>query len=94
MEFEDTMDMYREAFDIHGEDVKCHTCGVTMDELTVQHYARGKCDCPGCEEDHDFPQCDRCYWNSYYATHDPDTGEPLRWEGQDDDEDFLECETD
>jgi hypothetical protein len=79
MEFEDTMDMYREAFDIHGEDVKCHTCGVTMDELTVQHYVNGKCDCP---EDHDFPQCDRCYWNSYYATHDPDTSE------------LLECETD
>ena len=74
---EDQMDMYREAMDIHGEMVKCHTCGTEIDELTVAHYVQDKCNCPGCEELHHFPQCDHCYWTHYYETHDPDTGECL-----------------
>jgi hypothetical protein len=82
MAFEDIMDSYREAFDIHGETVKCDTCGVEFDGLTAAHYVHRKCDCPGCEELHDYPQCDRCYWQEYYATHDQATDE------------LLECETD
>lgn len=77
MNFDDQMDMYREAMDIHGELVNCRTCGTLIDELTVQHRVKGKCDCPSCDEIHLYPQCDRCFWDNWYKTHDPDTGECL-----------------
>lgn len=104
-------DAYREAWDIHGEDVKCCRCGVTMDSLTVDHYdytphvlsdnevqefaeqmadwvkanpevvsdevvahVKRKLEAWAAEP---RPLCDRCYWQDWYNTHDPDTGEPL-----------------
>jgi hypothetical protein len=55
------MDAYREAFDIHGEDVTCNNCGMVFDGNYCDHYDYVPCNHPGCEEKHAAPLCDRCY---------------------------------
>jgi hypothetical protein len=69
---EDLSDFLNEAMDRHGEEVTCCECGMKMDSLTVAHYKQKECNHPGCEELHNAPLCDRCYWSGYYATHDED----------------------
>lgn len=56
-------DAYREAFDIHGTDVECITCGAAMDELSVQHW-RAVYNLHG-EFEGNYPLCDRCFWEDY-----------------------------
>jgi len=64
------MDAYREAFDIHGEEVECDLCGAKMDSLSVEHWRdtynmHGECD-------GSVPICDRCHWDEYYSDRDMD----------------------
>lgn len=64
------MDAYREAFDVHGEEVECGQCGAVMDILSVEHWVltyswNG-------EEEDATPMCDRCYWDGGYADEDED----------------------
>lgn len=64
------MDAYREAFDIHGEEVECTQCGAVMDIYSVEHWVQ-TFNMHGEEEDAQ-PLCDRCYWDGRYAEEDED----------------------
>lgn len=56
-------DAYREAFDIHGEDVECSQCGAVMDSNSVEHWGRSL---SINNQEEAVPLCDRCYWQDWW----------------------------